>query len=98
MEISKKAKEMNEENDLGEEINQAYINITGEEYATAEEAEEAYQGEYKDDEDFAYTLAEELGEIKEDVLWPYTCIDWERASRDLMYDYSEDNGYYFRNL
>ena len=27
-----------------------------------------------------------------------TCIDWEFASRELMYDYFEVDGYYFRNL
>lgn len=60
--------------------------------------EEAYQGQYKDDEDFAQELADQIGAIDRHLSWPHTCIDWTRAARELMYDYCEDNGYYFRNL
>ena len=98
MEISKKAQKMAEENSLSEEINQAYIDNVGEEYATADNVEEAYQGQYTSDEEFAQQLAEDLGSIDKNVSWPYTCIDWEWASRELMMDYFESNGYYFRNL
>ena len=98
MDISKKAEQMTEENGLSAEVNQAYINIVGEQYAEAAEAEEAYQGEYSNDEDFAQNMADELGLVQKEVAWPYTCIDWEQAARELMQDYSEDNGYYFRNL
>ena len=59
---------------------------------------EAYQGEYKDDEDFAQSLAEDLGELPKDNHWPHYCIDWEYAARELMMDYCEHNGHYFRNL
>lgn len=58
--------------------------------------EELYQGEYDNDEDFAYSLAEDIGLLQDDVQWPYTCIDWEHAARDLMYDYGESAGHYFR--
>jgi len=60
--------------------------------------EEAYQGQYRSDADFAQELAEELGSIDRNVSWPHTCIDWERASRDLMMDYFEVDGHYFRSL
>jgi hypothetical protein len=60
--------------------------------------EEAYAGQYNSDEDFAEDMADQLGYINNDVSWPYTCIDWEQAARELMYDYFESNGYYFRNL
>lgn len=98
MTISKLAREMSEENSLTEEQNQAYINIVGEEYAEADEAEEAYQGKYRSDEDFAEEIADSLGLIDQDAKWPHDCIDWEKAAKELMYDYSEDSGYYFRNL
>jgi antirestriction protein len=98
MTISQKAKEMTEENGLDEEINQTYINLVGEEYAKSEDAEEAYQGEYNSDEDFAQEMAEQLGEIDKDAKWPHSCIDWEFAAKELMYDYMTDNNYYFRNL
>jgi len=56
-----------------------------------------YQGEYKDDEDFAYHMADDLGYLQGDISWPYTCIDWQHAARELMYDYASYNGFYFRN-
>ena len=60
-------------------------------------AKENYQGEYKDDEDFAWEKANELGELDKNTSWPHNCIDWEIATRELMYDYSEYNGHYFRD-
>jgi hypothetical protein len=43
-------------------------------------------------------MAEQLGSIQKDIAWPYTCIDWEKAGQELMYDYFEVDGHYFRNL
>lgn len=60
--------------------------------------DEAYQGEYKDDEDFAFEMANSLGAIDKNASWPMNCIDWDQAAKDLMMDYSESNGYYFRNF
>lgn len=62
-----------------------------------EDVLDVYHGEYKDDEDFAYEMADSCGYINDKVSWPYTCIDWERAARDLMFDYVEYNGHYFHN-
>ena len=59
--------------------------------------QDAYSGKYESDEDFAEDMAEQCGMLQDRVSWPYTCIDWERAARDLMYGYVEENGYYFRN-
>ena len=95
-EIQKKAEEMTEENGLDIEANEAYINIVGLKYAEAEEAEEVYQGEWASNKDFVQDLLEETGEIPE--LPFYIHIDWEGTARDIMMDYSEDNGHYFRNL
>lgn len=58
--------------------------------------EEAYQGKFGSDEDFAQDMAEQLGEIPKDAHWPLYCIDWEHAARELMMDYNEHDGYYFR--
>ena len=55
-----------------------------------------YSGEYRSDEDFAEEMAFGIGAVINDSSWPNYCIDWERAARDLMMDYSEENGYYFR--
>lgn len=98
MEISKMAEKMAEDGNLDAEVYQAYINIVGEEYAKAEDAEEAYQGYFLSDEVFAQNMAEEIGAINKEAQWPNNCIDWEFAAKELMYDYSDDGGHYFRNL
>lgn len=95
--ITKQARDMSEENGLSEEVNQAYINLVFAEYATAEDAQESYQGEYGSDEDFVMQLLDDIGALPDD-LPSYIHIDWERTARDIMMDYMEDNGYYFRNL
>ena len=38
-------------------------------------------------EDYARQLAEDIGAIPDDAQWPCTCIDWERAARELAMDY-----------
>lgn len=63
-----------------------------------ENADEAYQGEYKDDEDFAREMADQLGSVDKNASWPMNCIDWEFAAKELMYDYFESNGHYFRSI
>jgi antirestriction protein len=58
--------------------------------------EELYQGEYDNDEDFAYQMADGLGLVPEGYSWPTSCIDWTAAARDLMMDYGVSGGHYFR--
>lgn len=58
--------------------------------------EELYQGEHDNDKDFAYQMADELGLLPEGYSWPTSCIDWTAAARDLMMDYGESGGRYFR--
>ncbi|CAB4120960.1 hypothetical protein UFOVP4_31 [uncultured Caudovirales phage] len=36
----------------------------------------------------AMELAEDCGMIKPDATWPHTCIDWDRAARELRCDYT----------
>ena len=57
-----------------------------------DDIEEAYQGEYRNDEEFAQQLADDIGALNDDALWPHNYIDWERAAHDLMFDYSEHDG------
>ena len=38
--------------------------------------------------DYAQELAEDCGMIQKDAKWPYTCIDWDHAARQLLMDYS----------
>lgn len=63
-----------------------------------EDFNEAWAGEHDSDEDSAQDLAEELDMIDEKLGWPYSCIDWEHAARELlMSDYWSEGNYYFRS-
>lgn len=96
-ELTKEQLELIEANNWDKEAVEAYIELgIGDDDLS--DFEEAYQGEYSSDENFARETAEQLGEMDSNVQWPYTCIDWEYAARELMYDYSESNGHYFRNI
>ena len=61
-----------------------------------EKASENYYGSYDSDEDFAESFLNEIGAIPEN-LPNYVYIDWERTSRDLMFDFSSSGNHYFRN-
>jgi len=39
-------------------------------------------------EDYARDMAEDIGATNPDVAWPHSCIDWERAARELQVDYT----------
>jgi antirestriction protein len=39
-------------------------------------------------EDYAQELAEDCCEVPSNLSWPYTCIDWAKAARELQMDYS----------
>lgn len=58
--------------------------------------DEAYNGQHDSDEAFVQEMIDQLGELSN--IPSYIHIDWESTTRDIMYDYSEDNGHYFRNL
>lgn len=90
-----------ENSHLDIEIIAAYIEncgINSDIESTISDCEEAYQGEYDSDADFAESMADDLGYMSEAKSWPFNCIDWEYAARELMYDYFSSNGYYFRSL
>ncbi len=38
--------------------------------------------------DYAQQLAEDVGAVNENALWPNNCIDWEWAARELKMDYT----------
>ena len=80
------------------EVWRAYVSIVGAEYAEPDACADAYVGAYDTPEDFARETADDTGALPAYVAWPLTCIDWEYAARELMMDYGESGGYYFRNL
>ena len=56
-----------------------------------------YEGEYRDDEEFVQEMLDGTGEIPDD-LPAYIHIDWTATARDIMMDYSESGGHYFRSV
>ena len=58
--------------------------------------EDSFAGAWESDIDFAWEFAESVGDFNSipDHLRAY--FDIEKYARDLMFDYHEDNGFYFR--
>lgn len=76
----------------------AYAGARGTFPEDLDEAMEAYSGNFESDEDFAQDMAENTCSVRPSQHeWPFNCIDWELAARELMYDYCTHDGYYFRN-
>lgn len=38
--------------------------------------------------EYAQELAYDIGALKDNATWPYTCIDWDHAAVELSYDYN----------
>lgn len=89
---------LDERGDLDREAFRAYAELIGVEYVTLEGFEEAYAGYWRSPEEFAENMADSIGAIDANLGWPYSCIDWTHAARELMFDYMEESGYYFRQL
>jgi antirestriction protein len=61
-----------------------------------DDARDRYNGQFNNDVDFVQELLESCGYIPKD-LPHYIAIDWERTARNIMHDYTSENGYYFNN-
>jgi antirestriction protein len=91
--------------ELGDEVAEyaVYRAYVGAEYATVEGFQEAWQGEWDSLGDYAMQLYEDTTDVQPEG-WPYDCIDWERAGRELVMGgdvFTVDNGgtvLVFRNL
>jgi antirestriction protein len=99
--ISSKIYEIAEQinnSDVNQEMLEAYFDCFGssEIDEMIEKAQDSFYGNYDSDEDFAQCLLEDCGDIPQN-LPSYIYIDWSRSAKDLMFDYSSSNGYYFRN-
>lgn len=53
---------------------------------TPSEFEEAFCGIYDSEAEFAQELASDVSQIDFNI-WPASCIDWDHAAREIMYDY-----------
>jgi antirestriction protein len=96
----------------------AYVGNVGLSYVDwdtlSEDVQDAYCGEYANGADYAQELAEDVTPVALEgkpvglmlaTVWPYTCIDWDRAWRELelgdgMWTHPTGNGtvYVFRSL
>lgn len=95
----KEFKEEAEASYLDMEVIEAYLdNMGSADGVSIADIEEAYQGQWSSDEDFAEELLDSTGGLSgmDESLKCY--FDYSAFARDLMYDYFESNGYYFRNL
>lgn len=79
-----------------DEIVQAFVDCFSQE--DLEHLEESYSGSFRNDAEFAQDMADNVGPRMDDLQWPLTCIDWDQAAKELMYDYCKENGHYFRNF
>ena len=62
----------------------AYVSDIGCDLAHAKRKfEEAYEGTHDSGADFAKQLADDLGGMPRSLRWPFTCIDWQAAWREL---------------
>lgn len=62
-----------------------------------DDIDEAYNGSFNSDEDFTQNLLDDLGYIPKD--FPrWIEIDWEATASNVMQDYVESHGHYFRVL
>ena len=79
----------------------AWVELGTSSEPTIEEAREASYGVYDSEEDFAQDYAEETGAINANAQWPYSYINWEAATRELMMDFDsvehEGKTYIFRS-
>ena len=69
----------------------AWISYTGQEWDRSS-FEDSYAGEYDTFEEYAEELAGELyGKELQEARWPFSCIDWKHAARELSYDYHTED-------
>lgn len=80
----------------------AFRDNYGTDYATPENFEESFEGEHDSMVEFAQQQADDMGLLNDNAQWPYTCIDWDWAARELRGDYWTANSsggvYVFRNI
>ena len=81
----------------------AWISFTGQAW-DLDSFQDSYQGEHDSFREYAEELARELhGEqLDRGLGWPFNCINWEHAARELSYDYHTEEApgggvFIFRN-
>lgn len=62
-----------------------------------DDARDAFQGHYESDYEFACEMLEMTGDIQLIPEYLSNYFDYDKFARDLMFDYSSSNGFYFSN-
>jgi hypothetical protein len=89
-EYSELRQELNEE--YGEDAVDAFLEVWGEDYL--DNFADAYVGEYRDGAQFAEEMCGDMVDVPS-----YIIIDWDSTWEcGLRYDYTEENGFFFRNF
>ena len=88
--------------DSREEAFVAFLANENGSYANPEDAyvgfQDSYEGQYDSWEEFAEQLVDSLGYLGEMPQYLRNYFDYEKFGRDLQHDYSEYEGFYFRNI
>ncbi len=58
---------------------------------------DSYEGQWDNDQAFVKELLTNIDAIP-DGIPAYVHIDWEWTTQEVMHDYTEGNGHYFRNI
>lgn len=80
-----------------------HMGITAPTLSDLESASDCYFGCHIDDREFAYELADAIdlfGDLPKGGRHTHHLelyFDWDKYARDLMFDYFESSGHYFRN-
>lgn len=78
-----------DESDEGKELKALEALAKGAEgYAADWQCGETMLIRYSYFRDYAQGLAEDIGAVSADAVWPNNCIDWEQAARELRQDYT----------
>ena len=75
-----------------------YVENVGLDSASEDDFTDSYCGQYDSGADYAAELADELGVGGGlEQSWPFTCVDWDQAWRELTYDgyWISNNGHVF---
>lgn len=81
---------------LDDAVISAYFDNCG--VSSLDDVEEAYWGQFDSDDDFATEFLSSTGDIESIPEHLRYYFDYSAFARDLMFDYFESNGYYFRNI
>jgi hypothetical protein len=75
----------------------AWMDHTGGDLSDLSSFEDSYIGYFEGGlREYAEELAADLyGKELAEARWPFSCIDWDHATRELSYDYFEEGGHVF---